>query len=102
MTYDLTLLKGASMLDWFLIANYWTDGILFIGISIMTALIVFAISKYSNNATSNCLISSTFAGFFVSLFFWLMKFQGVSSVPTYIPFLFASLLGVAVLLKIRE
>jgi len=102
MTYDLTVLNGASMLDFFLIANYWTEGILFTAIAVMTAMIVFAIAKYSNQTTTNAMVGASFSGFFVALFFWLLPFQSQPSISEYIPVLFAVLLGVALLLKIRE
>jgi hypothetical protein len=90
------------MLDFFLIANYWTNGILFTAITVMTALIVFAIAKYSNQPTTNGMIGATFSGFFIALFFWLMPFQGQPSISEYVPVLFAVLLGITLLLKIRE
>lgn len=102
MVYDLTLLHGASMVDFILIANFWTGKILFIGLSLLTVLIVFAISKYSNQPTSNAFISSLFSGFFIALFMWLLKYNGEPSIPTYIPFIYAVFLGVAILMKVRE
>ena len=102
MTYDLTVLQGASILDFFLIANYWTNGILFTAIIISTALIVFAIAKYSNQTTTNAMVGATFSGFFTSVFFWLLRFQAEPSINEYIPVVFAILLGVTLLLKIRE
>lgn len=102
MTYDLTVLQGASMLDFFLIANYWTNGILFTTMIVITALIVFAIAKYSNQTTTNSMVGATFSGFFTSIFFWLLRFQGEPSINEYVPVVFAVLLGVTLLLKIRE
>lgn len=102
MTYDLTLLRGADIIDYMLVANYWTDGILFTGIVILTSLLVFAIAKYSQQPTLNAMMGAFFSGFFIALMFWLMPFNGQPSISTYIPFIYAIFTGIVVLLKVRE
>lgn len=98
--YDMSLITAQdSFISQVLVINWWTNGVLFSGMIIAFALIMFIGSKFADQNTIVSLIYASFFGSLTSIIMWLFQYNGVSSIPTLIPVLFIFTLGIAVMVR---
>lgn len=101
--YNMTLISNAdSMIDQVIIFNYWSQGLLFGGIIVAFAFILFSGAKYAERSTLESVIYTGFFGSLVSIPFWVFRYLGEPAVPTIIPVFFIFLLGGAVVVKLLQ
>lgn len=101
--YDMTLLNsGTSIIDTILVFNYWSDGILFSGLLIVFAFIVFSASRYADVELENAMMYATFFGAVVGALGWLFRFQNTPAIPTLLPIMFTFFLGGSIIYKLMK
>lgn len=100
MVYNYTqLTQGSNIVEWLVIFNSMSNGIIFSGIALSIVLIIFGVMKLQNIDTDDALIASGFIGFIITALFWLIQFNGQGLVPTIIPFGILLLTGSAFFMK---
>lgn len=93
------LAEGSNIVEWIVIFNSWSDGIVFAGMSIAMVLVIFGVMKLQNVETDTAIISAGFIGFLITTLLWLIEFNGERLVPTLIPFMLLIITASAVFMK---
>lgn len=97
-----TLKTGSNIVEWLLIINSWSGGMLgFLFFSLITILL-FAIFKFNNAGTEDAIIAASFIGFLVSGLAWLVRWNGYILVHTSLPVFLIVLCGIGIILKISK
>ena len=102
MVYNTSALtEGSNIVEWALVINSWTGGVLFSGFVIVGSLITFTISyKASGDSTSTAMITTGFIWGIIAALLWVIQWNNFSLLPTAIPVLYGFLLGVGAVLHV--
>lgn len=104
MVYNVTaLVEGRNIAEWALIANSWTSGTLFAAFVIAGSLITFTISyKASGDSPTVAMITTGFIWGLISALLWVIQWNSYTLLPTVIPLLYGTLLGLGALLHLTR
>lgn len=96
------LKNGSNIIEWILIINSWSNGMLGFVFFSLFPILLFAIFKQNNAETETALIASSFIGFLISGLAWLIRWNGYILVHTSLPIFLITLCGIAVIIKITR
>lgn len=101
--YDFSLVSAQDgFIEQILVFNYWSSGLLFTGLLVAFAFIVFTVARYSDRPVNECIIYTGYFGTLTSILFWLFRYNNEPSVPTLIPIMFIFLICAGVVIKIMK
>lgn len=94
------LTQGSNIVEWMVIFNNMSNGIMFGGLSIAIVLVLFGVMKMQKIETDIALIGSGFTGFLVTGLMWTIEFNGMRLVPTIVPFMMMIIVATALFMRI--
>jgi putative copper export protein len=94
------LSSGTNIVEWLVIINDWTGGIVISAFILSIVLLMFSIMKMNNVETDDALIATGFIGFLITGVAWMVRFADIGLVPTIVPVMCMIACGVGVALKI--
>lgn len=103
LIYNYTELRnGTNIVDWLVIMNGWSNGILFNALFVTIFILIFSVARWQDVEFESALILTGFAGFLISIFAWLIRFNGVGLVDGSLPIVMAILTGIGLILKMTS
>jgi hypothetical protein len=93
------LADGTNVVEWIVIFNDMSNGVVFTGVAIAFALLIFGLMKIQNVENDMAIIGASFLGFLVTGLMWLIEFEGSRLVPTIVPFVLLITTGIGVFMK---
>jgi hypothetical protein len=99
--YNMSQLStGENIVEWLMIFNNFSEGVVFSGLAIGIVLLIFGVMKLQNVETDTAIMAASFIGFLITALLWLIEWDSSRLVPTMIPFLLLVLTSVAAFMKI--
>lgn len=90
--------------EWLLIANSWTNELLFTGLAIVIVIVLFGIMISTKKDIAIAFTAANFLGLFISWLMWLLgMFYNIQAIDILIPIIMTIFAAIgAIMLMIRE
>jgi len=103
MTYNLTLLtETQNIAHYLLIVNHYTNGIVGNGIGVLVFLLLFGIMRFNNIQTLESFTAASFLSMLITIFMWLITWNGLILINTFLPVLFSLMTGIGIVMMITK
>jgi hypothetical protein len=105
LIYNISELTGkTNFAEWILIANGWTNELLFTGFAILIVLVLFGIMITTKNDIAVSFTAANFLGLIISWLMWLLGMvYNVTAIDIIIPIIMTIFAAIgAIMLMIRE
>jgi len=103
MAYPIQELKnGSNFVEWLIIINSWGNGHPLGVFSIIVCLVLIGVMTGAGVRFEKALVATSFVSFIISMLLWAARFEGLTLLPTFYPFVFGLMLGVGCFMLIMD
>jgi hypothetical protein len=97
--YNLTLMTEATNIaHYFLIINHYTNSIMGNVVGVIVFIVLFGIMRFSQVNTIEAFTASSFLSLLITVFMWLITWNGLILINTFLPVAFALMTGIGLIL----
>jgi len=103
MSYNLTLLTDAhNVAHYILIINSYTGNVIGNGLGVLIFLLLFGIMRFNNIATLEAFTAASFLAMLITIFMWLITWNGLILINTFLPVLFSLMTGIGIVMLVTK
>jgi hypothetical protein len=101
--YNLTIMTEATNIaQYFLIINHYTNNMMGNIIGVVVFLILFGIMRFSQVETLQAFTASSFLSLLITVFMWLITWNGLTLINTFLPVLFSIMTGIGLVVMMNR
>lgn len=101
--YNYTaLIEGTNIVEWSLIFNNMAGGFLITMLVVIGSLITFMLSSRATQRNSVGFITTGFIWMMISSLLWVIQWEGLRLLPTFVPVVYAILFGLGLFMHTND
>lgn len=97
-----SLADGTNIIEWMIIINSMTGGMLFTAMIVIGSLITFTISMRSTKVASVATITTGFIWMIISVLLWVIQWNSLTLIPTSLPVIYGIILASGMLMHVVQ